>query len=475
VKRALLVAACLASLLVGAWFGSSQLTGQAPSTAPVKPRDITSYRDIVKRVLPGVVSVEALSRAARADGRNDDGRVPVDDDDPERVGFGSGFFLAKGVVVTNNHVLEGAESARIRTADGRRITSSKIRRDAKTDLAILLIDPKDATPTLEFGDSDSMEIGDRVLAVGAPFGLTGTVTSGIISSKGRSLKMNMYEDFLQTDAAINPGNSGGPLVNLEGKVIGVNSAIKSRTGGFQGIGLAISANLAKSIVETLLRDGVVKRGYLGVGIRDVTDDIAKEAKLSAVSGVQVTRVYPDAPGDKAGLRTGDVIDQIAGRAIKDGRSLQGVVAGLPLNKAVEVRIYREGKAKALSVTVEEQPRAFGTTKRPTIPTPGRGATMVEKAGVALAELTPELADALDFPEDARGALVTQIVKGGVAFKAGIQPGELILSVAKEKTPTARAAVKALNEASLREGVAVQLKGARTPTRTVTLRTEKGSL
>src|SRR5262249_17490838 len=157
--------------------------------------------------------------------------------------------------------------------------------DAKTDLAIITLDGKRDLPALEFGDRNDMEIGDRVLAVGAPFGLTGTVTQGIISSKGRALRMNMYEDFLQTDAAINPGNSGGPLISLDGKVIGINSAIKSRTGGFQGIGLAISSNLGKRIVNALLKDGVVRRGYLGVGIREVDEEIAKELKLEEAAGV----------------------------------------------------------------------------------------------------------------------------------------------------------------------------------------------
>ncbi|MFO0844748.1 MAG: trypsin-like peptidase domain-containing protein [Gemmataceae bacterium] len=212
-----------------------------------------------------------------------------------------------------------------------------------------------------------MEIGDRVLAVGAPFGLTGTVTHGIVSSKGRSLKMNLYEDFLQTDAAINPGNSGGPLVNLEGKVIGVNSAIKSRSGGFQGIGLAISSNLTRNIVDQLLKEGVVRRGYLGVGILDVDEEIRKELSLKEASGVKVTRIYPDTAGDKGGLKSNDVIVAVAGKPVKDGRALQMVVAGLPVGKEAEVEVIRGGKPLKMRVTIDEQPKAFGAVKPPEIP------------------------------------------------------------------------------------------------------------
>src|SRR3989440_16267 len=168
-----------------------------------------------------------------------------------------------------HHVVDGADQVEVQLKDGRKFQSKEIHGDRKTDLAIVRIDPKTPLPFLELGDSDAMEIGDRVLAVGAPFGLTGTVTSGIISAKGRSLQLNMYEDFLQTDAAINPGNSGGPLINLEGKVIGINAAIKSRSGGWQGVGLAVASNLAKNVLESLLKDGVVHRGYLGVQIKDV--------------------------------------------------------------------------------------------------------------------------------------------------------------------------------------------------------------
>ena len=361
-KHTVLALACVTLGGLLTYLGQSYLQGNSADAGPAVPKEMTSYRDVVKRVLPAVVSLDAQGKGLRRLRRPGDMAFQEqgDDEAPARVGFGSGFLVnPKGTVVTNSHVLEGAERVVVTTASGKKFVSRKFHTDPKTDLAIILLDGADGLPHLDFGDSETMEIGDRVLAVGAPFRLTGTVTHGIISSKGRSLRMNLYEDFLQTDAAINPGNSGGPLVNLEGKVIGVTSAIKSRSGGFQGIGLAISSNLTRSIVQQLLKDGVVRRGYLGVGILDVNEEIAKELSLEETSGVKVTRLHPDAPGLKGGLKVNDVIVRIAGKPVKDGRELQMTVAGLPVGKPAEVEVIREGKKQTLSITIEEQPSKFG--------------------------------------------------------------------------------------------------------------------
>ncbi len=205
-----------------------------------------------------------------------------------------------------------------------------------------------------------MEIGDRVLAVGAPFGLAGSVTHGIISAKERSLRLNLYEDFLQTDAAINPGNSGGPLVNLEGKVIGINSAIKSSSGGFHGVGLAISSNLAKNVMNQLLTNGVVRRGYLGVQIKDIDNaDLAAKLGLKGGHGTVVTYVFDNTPASKAGLKGGDAVVSLNGQPVKDGRQLQMIVASLPLGKPVELVVVRDGATVKLQLTVEEQPESYG--------------------------------------------------------------------------------------------------------------------
>ncbi len=282
----------LAGLVVGGITGHSLLKGQPPAAPPI-PKELTSYRDVVKRVLPAVVSIEGKSPATTVKDKESPRRVPSNNQQvPEEfrhffdefgqspfgsdaeptphLGFGSGFLVdPKGIILTNNHVVDGASQVVVTLQDGRKFTSKDIKTDQMSDLAIVRLDTKEDLPFLRLGDSNAMEIGDRVLAVGAPFRLQGTVTAGIISSKGRNLGMNTYEDFLQTDAAINPGNSGGPLVNLQGNVIGINAAIKSHSGGWQGIGLAVSSNLAKNVMEQLETNGVVRRGFLGVHIKDI--------------------------------------------------------------------------------------------------------------------------------------------------------------------------------------------------------------
>ena len=323
----------------------------APAEAPLA-RETASFAPVVKRVIPAVVSIESKGkpqadpvlgrRTQRAPAAGDDRRVAVGDAAPPGTdpGFGSGFlFDASGVVLTNNHVVEDAESVEVRLADGRKFTSRDIRRDAKTDLAVVKFASEQPLPFLEFGDSDAMEVGDRVLAVGAPFGLTGSVTHGIVSGKSRNnLRLNQFEDFLQTDAAINPGNSGGPLVNLEGRVIGLTSAIKTRSGGFQGVGLAVSSNLAKNVALQLLKDGIVHRGHLGVEVRDL--DTASAAAFKVAGGVQVTRVTDGGPAAKGLVAWGDVITAIGGKEVRSGRDLQRVVGGLPIGQAVEVSVTR---------------------------------------------------------------------------------------------------------------------------------------
>jgi len=364
---------------IGAYFGGRSSLGEERAVPQTAPREMTSYRDVVKRVLPAVVSIEAKAKpkkpAAKRRPENFD-QLPPDarrffeelerkrETQPdENLGFGSGWIVdPQGTILTNYHVVEGAEELEVHMLDGRKFVTKNFIADQKTDLAVVRIQSKQPLPHLDFADSDQMEIGDRVLALGAPFGLTGSVTSGIVSAKGRNLRLNMYEDFLQTDAAINPGNSGGPLVNLEGKVVGVTAAIKSRTGGFSGVGLAISSNLAKSVMNQLLRDGVVRRGYLGIQIKDLDPDSA--AKFGLRHGVVTTRVLDRTPASRGGLKIGDVIVSIAGSAVKDGRELQRIVAGLPLNQPSEVTILRDGKMSRLNLTIVEQPDDAGSNVPP---------------------------------------------------------------------------------------------------------------
>jgi serine protease Do len=245
--------------------------------------------------------------------------------------------------------------------DGNKYVTSDIRVDKKSDLALVKIDTNGAKlPFCELGESQHMEVGDRVLAFGAPFGLRGSVTQGIISAKGRNgLNMNMYEDFLQTDAAINAGSSGGPLVNLEGKVIGINAAIKSRSGGFDGVGLAISSQLARGVKEALLKHGKVRRGYLGAQVLDVDAAAAKKLGLAKTEGAVVSLVFKNTPAAKAGLSVEDVIVKVEGTVVLDSRHMQELIMQLPPGKTASLEILRGGTVQELTVTLEEQPETFG--------------------------------------------------------------------------------------------------------------------
>jgi serine protease Do len=496
-KRWSLAVACLAlGGLCAAFVAGPSLRGQPPA-APAPVKELTSYRDIVKKVLPAVVSIESRVKApARARG-NSRGRAPLDqgqipeelrryfedmprsqpqDDDgaPPAMGFGSGFIVdPKGVILTNHHVVDGATQVEVTLRDGRKFVSKDVKTDPKTDLAIVRVDAKGGDlPWLELGDSEAMEVGDRVLAVGAPFGLTGSVTSGIISAKGRSLHVNMYEDFLQTDAAINPGNSGGPLVNLDGKVIGINSAIKSRTGGFQGVGLAVASNLAKNIMTQLLRDGVVHRGYLGIQIKDLENpELAGRLGLKEPYGVLVTEVFEDAPGAKSGLQEGDVIVSLAGKPVKDGRGLQTAVAGLPLNQPVDMEVFREGKPRTLHVKVQEQPREYGVvrTAAPRSVERSQDSVRLDKVGLEVTDLTAEQAEALGYKEKARGALVTRVKADSPAYEAGLRRGMLVTKVDQKPVQSAQALKDLLAKAPLEKGALLRVQSPQGGTNFVLLK------
>ena len=468
------------AFVLSTYFISTHLQGQAPTTkaeAMAVPRELTSYRDIVKKVLPAVVSIDSKINLANGFKKNapmlppnlpeefrrffEDFQMPEGGFEP-RVGFGSGFFIdASGVVLTNNHVVDGADQVVVHLEDGRKFVSKDIHGDRRTDLAIIKLDLKGAkAPFLVFGDSNAMDIGDHVLAVGAPFGLTGSVTHGIISAKGRAgLHMNMYEDFLQTDAAINPGNSGGPLVNLSGQVVGINAAIKSQSGGFQGVGLAVASNLAKQVSKSLLTDGVVRRGFLGVQIRELDADVAVRLGIAKDTGVVISEVYDNTPASKAGLQAGDIITGIAGKNVKDGRTLQTIVAVLPIGKASEFAIVRDGKSLNVSVTVEEQPSKFGTQPVPVPrnPRPGQESLSLNRIGVDVADLTESLADDFGYRKGTKGVVVTGVHPSSLSSDANIRPGMLITKIDNQQVTTADDLRQKVQAASLVRGVLLQVQ------------------
>ncbi len=480
-KRCSLIICCLVlGGMAGVFLAGSLLKGQAPAI-PAIPKELTSYRDVVKKVLPAVVSIDSKTQPAPA--RKGRRRVPMEgipeefrrffdipfefefgeEDAPTpRGGFGSGFLVdPKGVILTNFHVVEGASQVTVQLNDGRKFTSKDVKTDPKTDLAIVRIEAPGALPFLELGDSDAMEVGDRVLAIGSPFGLASTVTHGIVSAKGRSLQLNMYEDFLQTDAAINPGNSGGPLVSLDGKVIGINAAIKSRSGGWQGVGLAISSNIAKAIMPQLLKDGVVRRGYLGVQVKDITEpDIAARLGLQqGEHGVLITRVFEDTPGAKAGLKDGDVLTALDGKPIANGRELQMIVARLPVGKTATVQILRDGQTKTLQVTIEEQPHKYGTTR---VPLPRRierepDGVVIDKIGIEAIDLTADVADSLGYSEHTQGAVIAAVKRDSPADDAGLRRGMLITKVDKKPVQSAQGLRNAIEAASLNKGILLQIE------------------
>jgi len=446
---------------------------------------MTSYREVVRRVLPAVVSIESrvkpkkvepqAQRPRRPQPRDlppgvpeefrrffegmqdrDDGQMP-----PEtNLGFGSGFIVdASGLIVTNNHVIDGADQVEVTLTDGRKFTSEDIKGDSRTDVAVVRIKASGPLPYLAFGDSTAMEIGDRVLAVGAPFGLSGSVTHGIISAKGRDIGLNrrQADDLIQTDAPINPGNSGGPLVNLAGQVIGINSAIKSRSGAWAGIGLAIAGNQAQFVSRQLATNGAVKRGYLGIeGVRDLSPEAAARYGLKDNHAVLIARVIPNTPASKSGLKPEDAIVRVDGTEVRDLRELQRVVAGLPINKPVELEVIREGQPKSLRLTIEEEPTDYGKAQNRPARVPRDASTVpVPRAGLELTDLTPDRAEALGVTQSG-GAVIVRTEAGSPATDAGLARGQVIVKVDRQPVTSADAAKTALERSDPEKGALVQV-------------------
>lgn len=330
-------------------------------------------------------------------------------------GMGSGFITsADGFILTNNHVVQGADEIIVKMADGREIKAELKGTDDKLDVALLKISDNTPLPFAELGDSDSLEVGEWVMAIGNPFGLSHTVTAGIVSAKGRVIGSGPYDDYIQTDASINPGNSGGPLFSSSGKVIGINTAIIANG---QGIGFAIPINMAKSVAEQLKTSGKVTRGYIGVHFDKLSPKLAKSLGLASDKGVIVTNVQKDSPADKAGLKIEDVIVQFNGKPVNTDTDLPKVVAAAPIGKQVKTVVFRKGKRLELSIMVGQQGITDGATTQPA----------TASIGISVQELTPELARQLGL-KDARGVVVSEVKPGTSADEAGMVRGDLILEL-----------------------------------------------
>jgi serine protease Do len=343
-----------------------------------------------------------------------------------RQGAGSGFVIRKdGVVLTNNHVVENAKQLTVTLSDGREFDATVMGRDPKTDLAVLKIDPEGTLPTAQLGDSDDLSVGDWVVAIGNPFGLSNTVTAGIVSAKGRVIGAGPYDDFIQTDAPINPGNSGGPLLNERGEVVGINTLIFSQSGGNVGIGFAIPINLAKTLVPELQEHGHVTRAWLGVTIQKLTPDLAQSLGVEPARGALVAEVAQGGPATASGIEPGDVITRYDGKAVDEHAALPMLVAATPVGKTVAVEVVRDGKPRTVEVTVTRQAEDEARDERD---------EHEGTWGLALRALRPAERAQRDL-EPGEGVLVADVAAESPAAEAGIQAGDVILQVNRQPVGT----------------------------------------
>jgi len=375
------------------------------------------------------------------------------------VGAGSGVIVdPSGVVLTNNHVVAGGGQVMVRLHDGREFKAFDIKTDPTTDLAVLRIKSKEPLPAARLGDSSKVEVGDWVLALGEPFGLEGTVTAGIVSAKGRGIGINEREDFIQTDAAINPGNSGGPLVNLDGEVIGINTAISSNNGGYQGVGYAIPTNLAKWVGGQLVQSGTVHRAFLGVMIQPVSQSLAEQFKVKVHEGVLVTQVQPDAPAAKAGLKPGDVVTEFAGRAVSSPHELQSLVEMSKANSSQPLTVLRDGKRMTLSVVCAERPSNAAIARARSEGSGKAESSRFEKLGIQVEDLTPQVAEQLGIEAD-HGVVITEVRSGSLADLAGLTSGMVIAEADRHPVKTVAEFRKVLNSKPLEKGLLMLVRTA----------------
>ncbi|WP_437359570.1 DegQ family serine endoprotease [Inquilinus limosus] len=367
--------------------------------------------------------------------------------------LGSGFIVrANGFIVTNYHVIEDAEEITVVLHDNTSLEAKLIGRDDKTDLAVLKVETDKPLPFVEFGDSDQLRVGDWVLAIGNPFGLGGSVTAGIISARSREIGAGNYDDFLQTDAAINRGNSGGPMFNMDGKVIGINTAIYSPSGGSVGIGFAIPSSLASGVIDQIIQFGRTKRGWLGVRIQSVTPEIAESLGLEKPEGALVAGVTDKGPAARAGIETGDVILQFDGKPITESRRLPRVVADTPVDKQVSVTVWRKGARKELPVTLGELEAAEESGLLASTPDSQSDSGKPQELtalGLTLSPITDALKKQYSLADDQKGVVVTEIAGGSPAAEKGLKPGDVIVEVGQAEVANPADVAKKVTEA--REG------------------------
>jgi serine protease Do len=427
--RSLASIAIVAVLVSGATFAGAEQTTPPANAGLTTTYANSGYADLVAAVKPAVVNVPEMDPEMRRFFERFFGEpgMPMPQQPPGQHvrGEGSGFVISPdGLVVTNAHVAGGADKITVLLDDGRELEGTLKGVDEKTDLALVKVDAGKPLPYVTFGDSSKVRVGDTVIAVGNPFGLGGTVTAGIVSATDREIGSGPYDDFLQVDAPINRGNSGGPTFNLKGEVVGVNTAIFSPSGGSVGIGFAIASNLVKEVIADLEDDGKVERGWLGVQIQALDEDLATSLELDKPRGALVSDVPSGSPAEEAGVRRGDVVLSFDGKPIDKVGQLSRAVAEAPAGKTAEIVVWRDGKEKTLEATIAAMPtheQAASNeqeSKNPDQP----------KLGLVLAPLTPEQRQRLGIDADIKGVLVAQVMPGEPAEAKDIEPGDIILSV-----------------------------------------------
>jgi len=494
----------------GLLWKETHLAAQGPAIVPNTPANVEAkshakelshaFRSAANIILPTVVTIETSTKAknVKSDGRrpnmgplnprggngeNPFKGTPFEDffeqhgmegfggipggggmqRQPRSDGAGSGVIIdTSGVILTNSHVVKGADVVTVRLADGREFKGVDIKTDPQTDLAIVRIEGAKDLKAAKLGDSDGLDVGDWVIAVGNPFGLEQTVSAGIISGKGRSIGAAQRANFLQTDAAINPGNSGGPLVNLDGEIIGINTAIASNGGGNDGIGFAVPSSLAKWIVPQLMKGGAVERAYLGVGIERMSNALAGKFGVVGGGGVLVTEVHPNTPAAEAGLQEGDVIVDFNGVKVHTPRELQDVVERSVLNTKQKAGILRDGKPMTVEVSARALPKDFGRTARldpAEDSVPSKPETVASKElGIEVAKMEAEEAKQLGF-EAYKGVLITNVDPDGLAHEAGLREGMLIRKVGHQDVATPEEFAAAVAKQPVDEGVLLLVRTA----------------
>jgi serine protease Do len=447
------------------------------------PANTPSYAPVVEKVAPSVVTISTSKtvsgKAAANPGMGRDNPLfndptfrrffglPDDDNDtpaPRRrtpavppkgadatpgkgkrqpLGLGSGVIVSPdGYILTNNHVVEGADEIEVTIGQAQHVyKAKKIGTYPSTDIAVIKIEGAAGKefPAVTIADSDKMRAGDIVIAVGNPFGLTQSATMGVVSATGRGgMGIIDYENFIQTDASINMGNSGGALVDFQGRLVGINTAIFSRSGGNQGIGFAVPSNLARGVMESLLKTGKVQRGFLGVGLQPLTDDLVKAFNLKSDEGVLISEVQPKSPAEKAGIQTGDVVVAIDNKPVKSTRELQLTVGAMAPGAKVQLKVLREGKEQSFTIDLGERPNKNVAANDK--PAPNADPDVLD--GVTVADIDPEMRKEYNIPEGVKGVVITQIDPDSLSAAAGLQKGDVVLEINREKVTSAKQAVEA---------------------------------